>query len=193
MKIKETIRQQRIKDIKNLYKLATADSDNNKESLYNILKETFDEEKVIDAFYSFLEKTLSITLTEAKKIYKSYNREKIINLIDLLYNEDDVTLEKRIHNWFKQYDEDNILSLFYHLCLILDTETYRIITQTIKEKANVDYVEVVGGGSENCSGICEDYCDGEVHKEADIELPPYHPGCCCIAIFYEKEDIIQEL
>ena len=30
-------------------------------------------------------------------------------------------------------------------------------------------------------------------KESEIELPPYHPGCMCEVVYYEKEDILEEL
>jgi hypothetical protein len=40
---------------------------------------------------------------------------------------------------------------------------------------------------------CNEYCDGEVHKEEDIELPPYHPNCACEPIYYTKEEVIGDL
>lgn len=193
MKINPNIKNKRLAQMRELYDLITKDNENSKENLYKIIKETINENKDIleesltNLIYGSLENSLSITLTHARQMYKSFDENKIINLKDLLYSKDGKTLEERIHGWMT---EENVMNLFYHLCLILDTETFQIIHQTIKEKVNVDYVEIVGDGG--CD-TCADYCDGEVYKEEEIELPPYHPGCMCEVIYYEKEDVLGEL
>lgn len=193
MKAKPEIREKRIKEINQLYELIIKDNDNYKEDLYSILKETFSKQKVIDSIYSHLEKILSLTLKEIKKIYKEYDKEKIIDLTDLLYNEDDKTLDERISQWFKKLDEEHLMTLFYHLCLIVDTESFGIISKAIRQKTNAEYVEIISDGCDNCSGSCEEWADGNVHHEDDIELPPYHPNCCCEAIFYNKDEVIGDL
>ena len=193
MIIDSKVRQKRIKQMRNLYDLIMTDNENDKEFIYKVIKETINDNKeeleksILNSIYKILENALSITLSEARKMYKSFNEDTIINLADMLYNKDDKTLEDRVHSWI---NENNIMNLFYHICLIIDTETYQLIHQTIKNKVNVDYVEIIGEGG--CD-ICAEYCDGEVYKESEIELPPYHPGCMCEVVYYEKEDILEEL
>ena len=46
------------------------------------------------------------------------------------------TLEERIHAWIK---DENPMNLLYHFCLILDTETFQIIHQGIRNKINMDF------------------------------------------------------
>jgi CRISPR/Cas system-associated protein Csx1 len=193
MVIDPKVREKRLQQMTFLYELITKDNEEDKEILYKTLKEGIEEnqnkveESVINLIYSILENTLSITLAESKKMYKSYNDEIVIALADMLYHGDDKTLEQRVHSWM---NERNLMNLFYHLCLIIDTETYQLIHQTIKEKVNIEYIEVVGdAGCDKCA----EYCDGEVYPADEIELPPYHPGCLCEAIMYEKEDILGDI
>ena len=193
MVIDPKVRQKRIKQMRNLYDLIMVANENDKEFIYKIIKETINDNKeeleksILNSIYKILENALSITLSEARRIYKSFDENTIINLVDMLYNKDDKTLEDRVHSWI---NENNVMNLFYHICLIIDTETYQLIHQAIKNKVNVDYVEIVGEGG--CD-TCAEYCDGEVYKESEIELPPYHPGCMCEVVNYEKEDILEEL
>lgn len=193
MVIDSKVRQNRIKQMTHLYELITKDNEKDKEILYKTLKEGIEknkneiEESVVKLIYSILENTLSLTLTEIKKMYKSYKNDVVIELANILYHGDDKTLEQRVNSWM---DEKNLMNLFYHLCLIIDTETYQLIHQTIREKVNIEYVEIIGDAE--CSR-CAEYCDGEIYPADEMELPPYHPGCLCEAIMYEKEDVLGDL
>lgn len=193
MVIDPKVRQNRIKQMTHLYELITKDNEKDKEILYKTLKEGIEknkneiEESVVNLIYSILENTLSLTLTEIKKMYKSYKNDVLIELANILYHGDDKTLEQRVNSWM---DEKNLMNLFYHLCLIIDTETYQLIHQTIRKKVNIEYVEIIG--DTECSR-CAEYCDGEIYPADEMELPPYHPGCLCEAIMYEKEDVLGDL
>lgn len=193
MVIDPKVRQNRIKQMTHLYELITKDNEKDKEILYKTLKEGIEknkneiEESVVNLIYSILENTLSLTLTEIKKMYKSYKNDVLIELANILYHGDDKTLEQRVNSWM---DEKNLMNLFYHLCLIVDTETYQLIHQTIRKKVNIEYVEIIGDSE--CSK-CAEYCDGEIYPADEMELPPYHPGCLCEAIMYEKEDVLGDL
>lgn len=202
MKISKQIRNKRIVQINNLYNLIIANNEINKEELYKLLKEQIENsidnasKEITNFIYEVLTKNLSITLSELKKIYSdSFNSDEVIKLQDIFYEEDGQSFEDRIENWFTNILSNNpsqkeILILFYHLCLILDTESFKIITYTMKNKLNTSYVEIIAG--EGCE-ICNEHCDGEIHKEEDIELPPYHPSCQCEAIYYKKEDIVGDI
>ena len=191
MIVNSTIKNKRIKEMRNLYDLIVKDNENYKEILYKIIKETIEEtnleEKITNNIYDALTNAMGLTLAEARKMYKSFDESRQIELEHLLYSKDGKTLEQRIHSWM---GEKNIMNLFYHLCLILDTETYQLIHQTIKEKVNIEYVEIIGDAE--CAR-CAEYCDGEVYPADEMELPPYHPGCLCEAIMYEKEDVLGDL
>lgn len=195
MKIDPKIKEKRIKEIHDLYELIIEDNDDYKEDLYLILKETLNDEEVINSIYSHLEHIFSLILKEIKKIYsESYDKDKIIDLEDLLYDEDGKSLDERVKQWLDKYpDEKHLMTLFYYLCLIIDTESFRLISNIIKEKTRCEYVEVISDGCDNCNGICDEWADGEPHHEDDIELPPYHPNCCCEATFYDKEEVIGDL
>ena len=147
MIVNSTIKNKRIKEMRNLYDLIVKDNENYKETLYKIIKETIEEanleEKIINNIYDALTNAMGLTLEEARKMYKSFDESRRIELEHLLYSKDGKTLEQRIHSWM---GEKNIMNLFYHLCLILDTETYQVIHQTIKQKVNVNYVEIIGEG-----------------------------------------------
>jgi hypothetical protein len=201
MKIKADIRNKRIQQISELYNLIIANNETAKEELYKIIKDVTKKnaDKIIlqteDYIYDILSQNLSTTLTELKKIYgENFNEKEILNIEDAFYNEDGKTISERIENWIKgildeeeeKPDKNDILILFYHLCLIVDNETFRIIVFAIKNKILYDYVEILSG--EGCD-ICSEYSDGEAHLEEDIVSPPYHPGCQCIEIAYAKEDI----
>ena len=194
MKIKPNIKKQRIADIHHLYELITEDNDDYKEELYNILKETLEDDKIIDSIYSHLENILSLTLKETKKIYKSFDKDKIIDLEDLLYDKDGKSLDERVKQWLEKYsDKKQLMTLFYYLCLIVDTESFRIISTIVKEKTNCEYVEIISDSCDDCSGGCSEWADGEPHHEDDVELPPYHPNCHCEAVFFEKEEVLEDL
>ena len=80
--------------------------------------------------------------------------------------------------------------IVYRLTRLLDTETMvihnRATYQMVKDKAI--YVEI-----ENMSDHCNEECDvyGTMPKipiEELEALPPYHPDCRCVAIYYLKDE-----
>jgi hypothetical protein len=202
MKVSKKIREKRINDIRKLYNLIIADNQNAKEELYKLLKKEIKDntnnaaKESINFIEEVLTKNLSTTLSELKKIYsKSFDSKKVLNLQEIFYDADGKTFKERIENWFKEIlhenpSQDEILILFYHLGLIIDTESFKIISYSMQKKLNTEYVEIIAG--EGCD-TCNEYCDGEVHLESEIELPPYHPNCLCETIYFEKEDIIEDL
>ena len=196
MKVSNEVKTKKVQQLSDLYNLVIKKMEDNKEQIYskikNLSRENKEEvkDKVIDIIYKSLEEAMTVTLKELKKIYKNLNNSNI-EIRDLIYNKDNKTLEERVEYWFDNIDVNNTMNLFYHMCLILDTETFQIINQTIKNKVSSSYVEIIG--SRECDHLCSEYCDGEVHKEEDIEFPPYHPGCQCQVIYYEEEDIIEDI
>lgn len=191
--INKKIQTKRIKDMKKLYSLVMKDNEKNKENIYQIIKKNKnDKEKLnnelLNIIYHSLENTIAITLQESRKMFHSFDENKIIKIEELLYQKDNKTLEERIKYWIT--NTNNVMILFSHICLILDTETMQVMHQTIKQKTNIVYVEIIGTGG--CE-LCASYYDGELHSEDEIDSPPYHPGCLCEEIMYDEADILQEI
>lgn len=183
--INETVHTKRKQEMDHLYEIVHELCEEDKEDLYKTLKKTFNETKILKLIYKFLEGLLSLDLQEIKKIYKTFNEEKILNLDNLLYHKDGKTLEERIHYWFETYSKEQLTELFFHLCLILDTESMQLITNVIKEKTKVEYVEISSGECDTCGG---EVIEG-VENIENVALPPYHPYCGCHAYFYEEYDL----
>lgn len=187
MKVKESIKARRREEAKNLYNAVSANNEKYKEELFKIIKNSENLKKdITDAFYSNFTEILSSSLTEIKKMYpNSYNDKELLDFSELLYHEDGLTLEDRVDKWITKYDNDqDDLNLLYHLSLILDTGTRNILAQSQKRKITTPYVEITSGECEDCIGT-----DGEVMLEDQVDFPPYHPGCTCEVIYYEREDL----
>lgn len=150
IRIDPAVRQKRMEQMQELYDLALANNDMCKEELYTLIKKITNENKqeienqAIDYIYTALEQVMVITLQEARKIYKKLKDNKRISIEELFYKADEKTLDERVRERIEQ-DWDT-LTLLYYLGVILDTETFQIIHQTIKSKVNIDYIEIVGSG-----------------------------------------------
>lgn len=193
LKIDKNIRNKRIKDMENLYSLIMTGNEKNKENIYQIIKNNKNDKEalnneLLNAIYLSLENIITITLQESRKIFHSFDENKIIKIEELLYQKDNKTLEERVKYWID--NTNNTMNLFSHICLILDTETMQVMHQTIKQKTNIVYVEIIGTGG--CE-LCASYYDGELHQEDEIDSPPYHPGCLCEEIMYDEADVLQEI
>ena len=144
IRIDPAVRQKRMEQMQELYDLALANNDMCKEELYTLIKKITNENKqeienqAIDYIYTALEQVMVITLQEARKIYKKLKDNKRISIEELFYKADEKTLDERVRERIEQ-DWDT-LTLLYYLGVILDTETFQIIHQTIKSKVNIDYI-----------------------------------------------------
>ena len=197
MKIHSKLKNKRINEIQQIYNQALDDLTPYSEQIYKIIKNEKDktkaEEQIIDIILNSLSHTMSLTLDNIKHIFpNSYNEKTKIDLENMLYNKDGLTLEQRVHKWFDTVEEKE--QLFYHISLILETETNQIIPQISKSKLNKKtiYYAVEPGGGDCSTGICLEYADGEAYPEDDIELPPYHPDCQCQAFPYELDELTGE-
>ena len=190
---KKEVKQQQI--IKKAIKAINENIKNNKKENWQKVSE-----ELIDDIYSSLEETLSITLTLVKGLYKISNKK--LNIKSLTYQEDNKTLEDRIKSYCESVYLDINLNdtpddkrlknyITYNLTRLLDTETMTIhnqaVYQLIKDKAV--WVEI-----ENMVDHCNEECDiygsmkripiGELDK-----LPPFHPECRCVVIYYLKNEV----
>lgn len=183
------IREKRLEEAHEIYAKANENTDKECSKIYKCMLK-YDPQLMIDLFYKLLEKDLSNILSIIQDYYQSYDTNIIIHLEDILFTKDGKTLEQRIYHWFGTFNKPaEKQNLFNRLCIILETEKYNMITQAIKRKVKIEYVEIFRNDDDCDTGICDEYADGEVHFVEDWDEPPYHPKCKCEAVFYEEYDL----
>lgn len=140
------------------------------------------EEKIVSLFNNLLVHTLIVANKFARKNYKTYKSQPFLKIET--YN----AIQAKLHSFILSAKQHNdILNFFYHLCLLLNTEIYRVITYVILHSTKAEEFEIYGG--ENCIGQCNNH----LYQIGKYPLPPYHPGCECIPIFYEEGDINENI
>ena len=107
LKIDKNIRNKRIKDMENLYSLIMTGNEKNKENIYQIIKNNKNDKEalnneLLNAIYLSLENIITITLQESRKIFHSFDENKIIKIEELLYQKDNKTLEERVKYWISE-------------------------------------------------------------------------------------------
>ena len=195
--ISEKTRKKRKNQINKIKKETDFIIEKYEEKIYRIIKRKENiikkQSQIYDVMITAFEEIISSVIKEVKKFYpNSFNEGSVVTLEDILYQEDGETLEERIKERLID-DPQKIQENLRRMSLIVETDGHRILYQTIKAKtkSDVTYIEIELGGGECSTGICLDYADEEIHPENDIDLPPYHPGCECEAIYYEFEDLIE--
>ena len=151
---------------------------------------------ILDLIYECLEKVYNLVSHFLKENYSGILLE-LIDVKSLIWNKDGLTLEERIskhilnsvHNLLELYTDgvmsyDNVQTLLdYEMIKIIDTETFVILNAVLYEKLkkHAKYFEVIGGAG--CCDVCDSHQDIRPIEELD-ELPPYHPNCTCLIIYY---------
>lgn len=146
-------------------------------------------EDVRELIWDSLEQSYSLCNKMIKDIYNISSTT--IQIEDLTYDGDGKSLDERITDYFEDIlkyiknsehpDWDKIKRNLHHrLILILDTETQTLKTKITyrKVEAHCEFGEVLPG--ECCPG------SGGIYPIDELDLPPFHPGCLCEAIFYEE-------
>ena len=154
------------------------------------------ERDMQEEIYNSLEATYTITLKGMKKIYNIQNKDTVNKEIieELTYQEDNLTLDERIHNHcinYKNQEEIKKQNLLYDMMRILNTETVylfnHLLFKKIKENEEYIYAEVVNG--DGCCERCSEWNNGDVWYIDEIVEPPYHPECECELVFWTAEEI----
>lgn len=149
----------------------------------DLWKSSYD--KIVDLFYAALTDTYLKTSITLKKIYNQIS-DKIPNIEDFIYQDDDITLSERI----KQYWDDSASSLKNPEA---DTKTIALHLLTMYERIlNNEMINVKQGVKKikkpidndgiNIIVITNGECctNGGVYLEDEApELPPYHINCQC--------------
>ena len=200
-KLRENISQEKDKSFEKIVKYVNRNfNDQPKEEFIN---------QVYNLILDSLEKTYALTAAAVREIYNIQDSNiENIDINKLTYSQDGKTLRERIiehysvskekqNNAFKiqekesDIETDNIFAIYYEnrLWTILNTEISNVSSQVLhnKIKEYASYAEVYGYGecSENDGSPCEEWLKmGKVPIDDIVELPPYHPNCECIVIYY---------
>lgn len=150
-------------------------------------------EEVQKLFDELLEKIYSLIAKFVKQNYPKSDFD-IDNIRVLTWNEDGVSLEERIKNHIQnafnnaleakieKRDSHLIKSQITHQMIkILDTECFNLSNKVLnmKLKKGSKYFEILS--SDCCGGNTGILPIHELH-----DLPPFHPNCQCMIIYYEE-------
>ena len=154
------------------------------------------QEDITKLLYECLEKIYPLVVKFVKKNYPEVEFEKI-NVASLTWNKDGLTLEERIKKHLVDssqkllelykdgvIDYDSVQKILdIEIVRIMDTESY-IISNTIlhdKLKKVSKYFEILGG---NCCEYCDEHISGIQNITQLEDIPPFHPNCQCMVIYY---------
>ena len=202
-KLRQNIEQEKEKSFEKIVRYVNRNFNNQPQEVF--VNQVFN--LILDA----LEKTYSLTATAIKEIYNVQDNDiKNIDVSKLTYSQDGKTLIDRLNehysitkdkqkNSFKIQDKDdtidteNIFAIYYEnrLYTILNTESINISNQILHNKLSqiCPYAEVYGYGEcvEHDGSPCEEWLKmGKVSINEIVELPPYHPNCECMVIYYTE-------
>jgi hypothetical protein len=154
--------------------------------------------KLEDTYYKFFEKIYAAVSSSVNKIYKQPKSFNINDVFQLAYQLDGKTIEERLHeHWdrirvtldkeLKIEAELKILALYcYERILVTEAKQIEKIVKINKKPINASLL-VIESGCDKCPG-------GSYPPDEAVDLPPYHPNCCC-TFYYEEanEDDIKDL
>ena len=192
--LEKTINKAKDKSLREIVKL-----------LKEVLKEYpyfFDKEhwdKLVDLFYESLKETFVITSDFIESIYDKVKEFNVKDVFELTYKADGKDIEDRLRKyWIEGYenllnnkwDEQEALEfLIKHYDNILTTETRNVENAVKKNKQPIRAeLLIIEAGCDLCEG-------GEYPVDEAVDLPPYHPNCCCVAWYEEttNPDDIEDL
>ena len=157
------------------------------------------EEKIIQLFYECLEKIYALIAKFIRKHY-SYVEVEEVDIAALTWNKDGLTLEERIKNHILsniskllELYKDGIVdydiiqkTLDFAIVRIIDNEAY-VISNVIlynKLQKSAKYFQVLSGV---CCELCDDISGEILPIEQLKEIPPFHPVCKCMIIYYQDK------
>ncbi len=167
-----------LKKISSIINKAIKDQDN---------KELWDNSynDIVDIFYDALTETYLLTSITLKNIYENIS-DKIPDIEDFLYKDDDKTLQERIKDYWNEgktllkKTPDNAKDIALYLLTmydrILNTEMQNVKTGVKKTKKPLDDngIEIIYITDGECCS------NGGIYlAEDNPPLPPYHPNCQC--------------
>ena len=167
---------------------------------YEETEQDFDAlyDDILDLIYISLKQTYKMTISQAKKIYKALQKEKIddkkitkAEINNYTYSKDKLTLAQRVKQYIDKAKEEKINKdvLIFYETRILDNETLVLHHKLLKSKLmenGVMYGMIVAGGG--CDRECCNASKEEWMPLEEIEDPPYHPNCTCEIVYDDSID-----
>lgn len=145
--------------------------------------------------------TLEDVLDEIKEWFKSqydfdtHDFDHFPTLDELIYHENGWTLTSAITTHLKAYNTwRKKEALINSINIILELEAERLrntVFDTLNEKTErFAYVTIYGDNCcENDSNICEPHFGTYKVKKHNYDLPPYHWGCHCWALYHDNPNL----
>ena len=98
------------------------------------------------------------------------------------------TGKKKFKEALKNNDEHIKDTLIYNMMRIIDTESITIANQMLKKRVSKIYKfgQIIGDGCPSCIPRTK-----KIVPVEELDWPPYHPNCCCIAVLYTEEEIME--
>lgn len=117
--------------------------------------------------------------------------EHFPTLDELVWHKDGWSIHSAIQNYYEEYNRTrNKLTLITKVTRLIDNESERL-RNTVFDSANerngrFEQVTITGDNCcENDSHLCEPYYGTYEVKKHRYDLPPYHWGCHCYAIYHD--------
>ena len=148
-----------------------------------------------------LRNTLEDVLIEIKQWFKDiydFHDEDLRNfptLDQLIYHKDGWTLKSAIQTHLESYNKwRKKADLINALNSILELESERLrntVFDSLNEKTErFAYVTISGDHCcDDDSGICTPHYGTYEVKKHNYDLPPYHHGCHCYAVYHDNPDL----
>lgn len=159
----------------------------------------YSRSKFIDEMYQLmlelLSEVYSVTSSTIRELYEDIDIDRLTDeeIVGLTYNADGKELRDRIEehydNVMKRAENDRKNYLLHRMMLIVNTESLTVSNGILHKKLakHAAYVEITNKDDDVCwkHEECEYWLrKGKIPVDELTELPPYHPDCECMAIYY---------
>jgi hypothetical protein len=144
--------------------------------------------KIIDCIYSALEETIALAIKALRDCFGLEIETKII-IDSLTYTKDGKSLADRIQSRLNQVEELNQIGLIYWLTLIQSNECWTVYNELLYNQLKTHDIMCEITHTDECCIECEEEYDGATIPIQQLrERPPFHPGCQCQVIYYNKRN-----
>ena len=159
----------------------------------------YSRSKFIDEMYQLmlelLSEVYSVTSSTIRELYEGIDIDRLTDeeIVGLTYNADGKELRDRIEehydNVMKRAKNDRKNYLLHRMMLIVNTESLTVSNGILHKKLakHAAYVEIINKDDDVCweHEECEYWLKkGKIPVDKLTKLPPYHPDCECMAIYY---------
>ena len=159
----------------------------------------YSRSKFIDEMYQLmlelLSEVYSVTSSTIRELYEGIDIDRLTDeeIVGLTYNADGKELRDRIEehydNVMKRAENDRKNYLLHRMMLIVNTESLTVSNGILHKKLakHATYAEVTNSDSD----ICWEHTEcaywlskGKIPVDELTELPPFHPDCECMVVYY---------